>query len=638
MDPKGNGIVINDKEKESFINEPKDDKPTDSGSSHKKKDEKKKRCIKKIVYYDSDESSSSQKDDDDYEKKKRVNSNFSFDYSHIPHNSNTHLLSITLGKPPHFDGEDYGFWSHKMRSHLFSLHPSIWEIVENGMQFDSSDNPMFINEQIHKNAQATTVLLASLCREEYHKVSGLDNAKQIWDTLRISHEGNDVTMLTKMELVEGELGRFAMIRGEEPTQTYNRLKTLVNKIRSYGSTRWMDHDVVRLMLRSFTVLDPHLVNSIRENPRYTKMTPEEILGKFISGRMMIKEARYVDEALNGPIHKPQTVALKATSSREALPSKVAQVEAVGLNEEEMALIIKRFKTALKGRKEHPKRNKTKGKRSCFKCGKTGHFIANCLDNDSDQGQEKSRKKEKKKAYKKAKGEAHHGKEWDSDCSSSDSDDEGLAATAFNKSSLFPNERHTCLMAKEKKVITRETPKYSTSSDEDSSDDEIDYTSLFKGLERTKIDKINELIDALNEKDRLLEKQEDLLYEEHDKFVSVQKSLALEVKRNEVLSCEISACHETISSLKSINDDLNAKLLEANKTSSHVEHVVICNRCKDFNVDACNEHLISITKLNDEVASLNAQLKTSKNNFDKLKFARDAYTVGRHPSIKNGLGF
>jgi hypothetical protein len=106
----------------------------------------------------------------------------------------------------------------------------------------------------------------------------------------------------------------------------------------------------------------------------------------------------------------------------------------------------------------------------------------------------------------------------------------------------------------------------------------------------------------------------------------------------VLSCEISACHETISSLKSINDDLNAKLLEANKTSSHVEHVVIYNRCKDFNVDACSEHLIFITKLNDEVASLNAQLKTSKNDFDKLKFARDACTVGRHPSIKDGLGF
>jgi hypothetical protein len=273
------------------------------------------------------------------------------------------------------------------------------------MQFDSTDNPVFINEQIHKNAQATTILLPSLCRDEYNKVSGLDNAKKIWDTHKISHEGNDATMITKMELVEGELGRFAMIRGEEPTQMYNRLKTLVNKIRSYGSTRWTDHDVVRLMLGSFTIIDPHLVNLIRENPRYTKMMPEEILGKFVSWRMMVKEARYVDDALNGPmpVYEPQPVALKATSSsREALPSKVAQVEAAGLNEDEMALIIKRFKMALRGRKEHPNKSKAKGKRSCFKCGKTSHFIANCPDNANDQEQEKCGKREKKKAYNKGK--------------------------------------------------------------------------------------------------------------------------------------------------------------------------------------------------------------------------------------------
>jgi hypothetical protein len=141
----------------------------------------------------------------------------------------------------------------------------------------------------------------------------LDNAKQIWDALKNSHEGNDATMITKMELVEGELGTFAMKRGEQPTETYNRLKTMVNKIQSYDSTRWTDHDVVRLMLRSFTVIDPHLVNLIRENPRYTKMTPEEILRKFVSGHMMVKEARYVDDIANGtlPFYKPQPVALKA---------------------------------------------------------------------------------------------------------------------------------------------------------------------------------------------------------------------------------------------------------------------------------------------------------------------------------------
>jgi hypothetical protein len=93
------------------------------------------------------------------------------------------------------------------------------------------------------------------------------------------------------------------------------------------------------MLRSFTVIDPPLVNLIRENPRYTKMTPEEILGKFVSGRMMLKEARYVDDIANGPLplYESQPIALKATNSKEALPNKVAQVEAIKLNEEEMAL-------------------------------------------------------------------------------------------------------------------------------------------------------------------------------------------------------------------------------------------------------------------------------------------------------------
>jgi hypothetical protein len=101
MDPKGKRMVVNDKEKESVFNEPRDDKPIDSGSSQRKKDRKKKRRIKKIIYYDSDASSSSPHDDDDSSsKKKMVNQNYSFDYSRILNNPNAHLLSIPLGNPP----------------------------------------------------------------------------------------------------------------------------------------------------------------------------------------------------------------------------------------------------------------------------------------------------------------------------------------------------------------------------------------------------------------------------------------------------------------------------------------------------------------------------------------------------------
>jgi hypothetical protein len=67
------------------------------------------------------------------------------------------------------------------------------------------------------------------------------------------------------------------------------------------------------------------------------------------------------------------------------------------------------------------------------------------------------------------------------------------------------------MVKEMKVFSRNTSKYTSSSDEESSDDEDDYSMLFKGLDRTKIDKINELINTLNEKNELIKKKEELIF-------------------------------------------------------------------------------------------------------------------------------
>jgi deferrochelatase/peroxidase EfeB len=87
----------------------------------------------------------------------------------------------------------------------------------------------------------------------------------------------------------------------------------------------------------------------------------------------------------------------------------------------------------------------------------------------------------------------------------------------------------------------------------------------------------------------------------------------------------------------LNADLNTRIEKLNIASSSVEHVSICNRCKDFDIDACKNHASTILKLNDEVANLNAQHKICK-KCEKIKFVRDAYTIGRHPSIKDGLGF
>jgi hypothetical protein len=106
----------------------------------------------------------------------------------------------------------------------------------------------------------------------------------------------------------------------------------------------------------------------------------------------------------------------------------------------------------------------------------------------------------------------------------------------------------------------------------------------------------------------------------------------------MLSYELSSCHSSITSLKSLNDDLNARIEKFNVASSSIQHVSICAKCKDHDFNSSSNHASTIAKLNDEIAQLNVQLKTCKNEVEKVKFARDAFTIGRHPSIKNGLGF
>jgi hypothetical protein len=239
-----------------------------------------------------------------------------------------------------------------------------------------------------------------------------------------------------------------------------------------------------------------------------------------------------------------------------------------------------------------------------------------------------------------------GREWDSDESSTySSDDEDAANITVNKGLLFPNIGHKCLMAKDgkkKKVYTRATPKYTTSDDEgSSSDNEDDLISLFANLNMDQKKTLNELIETINEKDDLLKCQEELLVKENRKFVKLKNAYALEVEKCENLTKELSICNDSISSLRIENDNLNAKIEELSickASTSTVENVAICTRCRDINVEAIDDHLAMIKQQNDHIATLNAKITEHELENENFKFARSMLYNGRRPGIKDGIGF
>jgi chromosome segregation ATPase len=306
------------------------------------------------------------------------------------------------------------------------------------------------------------------------------------------------------------------------------------------------------------------------------------------------------------------------------------------------------------------------------------------------------------------------REWDSDESSSDSSsDKDAANIVVTKGLLFPNVGHKCLMAndgKRKKVKSRSSTKYGTSSDEDNASDEEDnLCTLFANLSMQQKEKLNELISAIHEKDELLDTQEDFLIKENKKHVKVKNAYALEVEKYEKLSSELSTCHDTIvnlrnenakliakvdsnvcndsilnlsddnanllatieelnvslaslkienekliakakeldvcnasiSDLRDKNDILRAKIVELNSckpSTSTIEHDTICTRCRDINIDAIHDHMALIKQQNDHIAKLDAKIAEHDLENENFKFASSMLYSGRHPGIKDGIGF
>jgi hypothetical protein len=107
--------------------------------------------MKKVVYCETDSSSPSTSGSDaaSVTSKRHEHKKYSKMPLRYPRISKCDpLLSVPLGKPPYFDGEDYCMWSDKMIHHLTSLHASIWDIVEFGAQVPTVGDEGYESDEV----------------------------------------------------------------------------------------------------------------------------------------------------------------------------------------------------------------------------------------------------------------------------------------------------------------------------------------------------------------------------------------------------------------------------------------------------------------------------------------------------------
>jgi hypothetical protein len=603
---------------------------------------------------------------------------FEYPRNSIPFVS-TNVSSSSLGKVPILEGSNYDEWANKMKYHLFSVHPSLWEIVNVGLIQPKDGGAMTPEwmQDLHRNAQAVSIILGSVCLEEYNKISGYGIAKVMWDTLRESHEGDSKSKKGMIEVLEGELGDFTMLNGETLQSLYDRLMVKINKIRSLGSDDWNDNKVTRLFLRAYQIKDKDLARMIRDRDDYELMKPHQLLAK-------LKQHEIADEAATKTASRVSNAMVPhgegAGKGIALQANKVKMVEESSCEEESssedeesqnVAILMKGLCKLFKSNKRHNKSlgdkdQRKERRRGCYECGDYGHFIVDCPKKKQEGKKEHKKEKHHKggKTYKKKRhlGHAHIGEEWVSGEESSSSEEGGIAGIAIQRTSPTPrlftnltNEYYssTCLMAKEAKVY---------SSDESSSSD-FDEPSLEKNMiEELGINAYNivlALMEKLDKRKRSLEGQEELLILEIEKTHDLKESLSKREEMLEALTRELSLAKATIEekevelakakssmvNLEGVNLELQSNIssllvqckdLEARfSTSKNSNSSTLsgnldsspstskgCKKCYNLDLNACATNLEKVGKLEKEnkilKMAMNKELFSANEGFVKEK--------------------
>jgi hypothetical protein len=174
------------------------------------------------------------------------------------------------------------------------------------------------------------------------------NAKQIWDTLKVSFEGDNSVRIGNIELLQGKIENFTMIEGETTQAMFDRFMTLINKIRALGDTRWDDNSP-RKICRVYRQKNNMLASVIMERDNYTTMTPQEMLAKLMHHEVLD------DEAKEASVLK-KSIALTTSHGNESSHCHKGCCEHRHNNDdndldEEQALLVKNYTKYLRMKKE-----------------------------------------------------------------------------------------------------------------------------------------------------------------------------------------------------------------------------------------------------------------------------------------------
>ncbi|GJT22945.1 zf-CCHC domain-containing protein [Tanacetum coccineum] len=467
--------------------------------------------------------------------------------------SEKYLEGQSMQRPPLFESDGFIYWKNRFETYVKSKDLDLWHVITDGdfppIQFNpetKKDEIVSFHKQnddlkkkLAKNNEAKMVIYNALPRKEYERIFMCQTAKEIWDTLLITHQGNNQVKANKIDLLVQQYEQFMIPEEESIDNAFAKFNTIITSLKALDEG-FSSKNCVRKFLRALHPKWRAKVTAIEESKNLTTLSLDELIGNLKVYEEVIKKD---SETVKNKREQSRSIALKARKESSDEDSSTSDSE-----DEEYAMAVRNFKKFFKRQGRFVKqpyeerrsfqrnkddKNKT-SERKCFKCGDPNHLIGECPKQLKYQNQR-----------------AFVGGAW------SDSDDDEEEKTKDEK----------CLMAKDSNEVLSETEYFSDNqSSLDENDIDNEYSRLCKlglkvmaknkTLKQAKIKLENEVLELKDKLSRL----------EKGKEVIEECKLCHELKfENEELRKEISRLNQFNDSSHSLKKIISSQKPSGDKT-------------------------------------------------------------------------
>ncbi|GJV25372.1 hypothetical protein Tco_1378067 [Tanacetum coccineum] len=350
--------------------------------------------------------------------------------------SEKYLEGQSMKRSSLFESDEFIYCKNRFETYVKSKDLDLWHVNTDGDFPPIQNNPKTkkdeivpfhkqnddLKKKLAKNNEAKMVIYNALPRKEYERIFMCQTAKNFWDTLLITHQGNNQVKANKIDLLVQQYEQFMIPEEESIDNAFAKFNTIITSLKALDES-FSSKNCVRKFLRALHPKWRAKVTAIKESKNLTTLPLDELIGNLKVYEEVIKKD---SETVKSKREQSRSIALKARKESSDDDSSISDSE-----DEEYAMAVRDFKKFFK-------------RRGRF-CGDPNHLVGECPKLSRYQNQK-----------------AFVGGSW------SDSDEDEDEKTNDEK----------CLMAKASNEVLSETEYF---SDDQSTLDENDLDSEYSRL-------------------------------------------------------------------------------------------------------------------------------------------------------------